>query len=87
MTDLHLDLSPDLGGWRNISIHTRPLVSVRMRETKDILALCWCPGVVVFLLEFFLHIFYKQPQRILSIRDILQCDFCMVAKMSDMDVN
>jgi hypothetical protein len=84
MTDLHSDLSADLGGWRNISIHAHPLMSVRMRKRKDILALCWCPGEVVFRLQFFLHIFYEQPQRILPILNALQCDFCMLAEMSGM---
>ena len=48
MTDLHSEHSVDLGGWRNLSIHAHRLISVRMGEMKDILALCWCPGEVVF---------------------------------------
>jgi len=50
MTDLHLDLETDLGGWRNISIHAHPLISVLMGDIEDILALFRCPGVVGFLL-------------------------------------
>jgi len=87
MTDLHLDLSTDLDGWRNISIHANTLMSVHMGEISDILALCWCPGVVVSFLYHFLHIFYKQPQCILLIWNALQCDFCILVKMSCMDVN
>ena len=52
-----------------------------------VVALCGCPGVTVFPLYFSLRIFYKQPQRIRPIWDALQCDFCMVAKMSGVDVN
>ena len=87
MTDSHSDLSADLGCRRNISIYAHPLVSGRIGEIRDILALHWCPGVVVFPLYFALHIFYKQAQRILSIWDVLQCDFCMLAGMSGVDVN
>ena len=62
-------------------------MSVRIGKIRDIRALCWYPGVIVCHLNFSLHIFYKQPQRIRPIWDVLQCDFCMVAEMSDMDVN
>ena len=48
---------------------------------------CWCPGVIVFLYYFSLHIFYKQPKRIHPIWNVLQCDFCELAKMSGGDVN
>ncbi len=34
---------------------------VRIGEVRDILALDWCPGVIVFPLQFSLDIFYKQP--------------------------
>ena len=87
MTALHSDLSADLGRRRSISIHANPPISVRIGETRDIRALCWCPGVDVSHLYFSLHIFYKQPQRIRPIWDVLQCDFCMLVKMSGMDVN
>ena len=60
---------------------------VRIREIRDIRALCWYPGMIVHHLSFSLNIFYKQPQRIHSIWDVLQCDFCMFVKMSGMDVN
>jgi len=87
MTMLHADLSADLGYWRNIPTHTHPLVSMRIGEIKDIRAWCWYPGVVVFPLQFSLHILYKQPQCILSIWNVLECDLCMLAKMSGMDVD
>ena len=88
MTALHPDLSADLGCRRNISIHAYPPLSVRIGEIRDIQALCWCPGVIVFPLYYFsLHIFYKQPKRIRPIWNVLQCDFCELAKMSGMDVN
>jgi len=61
-------------------------MSERIWEIGDIRALCWCPGVIVSHLHFSLHIFYKQPQRIRLIWDVLQDDFCMLAKMSSMDV-
>jgi hypothetical protein len=80
MTYLHSDLSVYPGGWRKTSIHAHPLMSVFIGKIKDILALCWCPGVVVFLLQFILHIFYIQPQRILPIWNVLQRDFYMLAK-------
>jgi len=50
MTDLHSDLSADLDGCSDISILANLLMSVRMGKINDILALCWCPGVVVLLL-------------------------------------
>ena len=87
MAALHSDLSADLGCRRNISIHVHPPLSVRIGEIRDIQALCWCPDVIVFPLYLSLHIFYEQPQRIRPIWDVLQCDFCMSAKMSGIDVN
>ena len=71
MTTLHSDLSADLGRWGDISIHAHPPLSVRIEELRDILALCWCPGVIVFLLQFSLHIFYEQPERKLPIWNVL----------------
>ena len=62
-------------------------MSVRIGEIRDIRPMCRCPGVVVSYLYFSLDIFYKQPQRIRPIWDLLQFDFCMLAKMSGMDVN
>ena len=87
MATLHSNLSADLGCRRNISIHVHPPISVLIVEIRDIRALCWCPGVIVILLYFPLHIFYKQPQRIRPIWKVLQGDFCVLAKMSSMDVN
>ena len=63
-------------------------MSVRIGGRRDIRALCWCPGVIVFHLYFSrLFIVYKQPQRICPIWDVLQCYFCMLAQMSGVDVN
>ena len=49
-------------------------------------ALSRCPGVIVFHLYFSLPVVYEQSQRIRPIRDVLQCDFCMLGKMSGVDV-
>ena len=70
------------------SLYTRihPM-SVRIVDIRDIRALYWCPDVIVSHLYVSLHIFYKQPQRIRPIWDVFQCDFCMLAKMSGVDVN
>ena len=57
----HSDLNPDLGCRGNISIYAHALMSGRIGKIRDILALRWCPGLVVFPLHFALHIFYKQP--------------------------
>ena len=62
-------------------------MSIRSVELRDIQALCWCPGVIVSHLYFSLHVFYKQPQRIHPIWDVLQFYFCVLAKMSGMYVN
>ena len=51
----------------------------------DTLVLCWCPGVVVFPLQFALHIFHKQPQRTPLVWNVLKYDFCMSGEMSGMD--
>lgn len=53
MATLHLDLSTDLGCWRNISIHANTLFSVLIGELRDIQALCWCPGGFFFLFFLF----------------------------------
>ena len=47
MTTLHSDPNLDLGHWRNTSVHAHLLVSGCIKEIRDILALCWCPGVFV----------------------------------------
>ena len=62
-------------------------MSSRIIEIKYIRALCWCPGVIVFPLYFSLHMFYKQPQRIRPIWNVLQCDLYMLAEMSGTDVD
>src|SRR5258706_5348313 len=80
------NFSADLRRWRNFSIHAHPPVSVRIAKMGDIPALRWCPGVVLPLC-FSLPIFYKQPYRILPIWNVFQCDFCVLAEMSGMDVN
>ena len=54
---------------------------------RDIRALCWRPGVIVYFLYLSLHILYKQPKRICPIWNILQCDLCVLANMSGMEVN
>ena len=48
MTAPHSDPSADLGCRRYIPIYECPLLRVRIVEIRDILALYWCPGVVVF---------------------------------------
>ena len=87
MSALHSDLSADLGCRRNISIHAHLPLSVRIGTIRDIRALRWCPGVIVIHPNVSLHIFYKQPQRIRPIWNVLQCDFYVLAKMSGIDVN
>lgn len=67
-------------------VHTN-FSGVWNEETKVIQALRWCPSLVVFLLEFFLLIFYKQLQLILRIWDILHYDFYKLLKISGMDLN
>ena len=62
-------------------------MSLRIGEIRDIRALYWCPGVMVTHMYVYLNIIYKQSQRIRPIWDVLQCDFCMLTKMSGMDVN
>jgi hypothetical protein len=62
-------------------------VSVPKGELKDIQALDWCPGLVVFFLQFFLHIFNKQTQRIFPIWDLLQSNFCTLPEISIEDMN
>ena len=42
------NLSLDLRCRRNTSIDVYLLVRGRIREIRDILALGWCPGVIVF---------------------------------------
>ena len=71
MTDLHLDLSADLGCRRNVSIHADTSLSVRIREIRDIRALYWGPDVIVSLIYFCPRIVYKQPQRIRPIWNVL----------------
>ena len=53
-------------------------------ETTGVLALGRCPGPIGHLLYFSLLIFYEESQRILPIWNILQGDFCMMAKISGM---
>ena len=68
-------------------MHAHSSLSVPIGEIRDIRPLCWCPGVIVSRSYFAFHIFYKQPQRIRPIWNILQCDLCVLAKMSGMEVN
>ena len=85
MTAPHSDLNADLGCRRDVSIYAYPLVSARIVGLIDIRALCWCPGVIVFP-QFCVHVFDKQPQRIVPIWDVLECDFCMLVRMSGTDI-
>ena len=55
---------------------------VSSEETKGALALGRCPEPVACLLYFYFLIFYKQPKSILSIRDVLQGDICMMGEIS-----
>ena len=87
MAALHADLSADLGCRRNVSKHAHPPISVRIGEIKDIRPLYWCPGVIISHLYFYLPIAYEQPQRIRTISNTLQCDLCVMAKMSSVGVN
>jgi len=48
MTPLHLDLHAHLGSRRNTSTCALDSDSVRGEEIRDIRALGWCPGPVVF---------------------------------------
>ena len=87
MAALHSDLNADLGCRRNTSIYAHLTVSGRIGRIRDILALYWGPDVVVFHLHFALRIFYKQPQRIPPIWNIPKDNFCVLAEMSDVDIN
>ena len=55
--------------------------------TRDVQVLDWCPGQVVVGMEFSLLIFYDQGQGILSVWDLLECNFCMLLEMSGKDLN
>ena len=68
-------------------MHAHRSMSVRIGKSRDIQALYWCPGVIVSHLYFPLNIFYKQPQSIRPIWDVLQCEVCMLARMSGMGAN
>ena len=61
MTTFHLDLDPHLGRRRNTSVYTQALGGTWYDETKDILALRWCPGSIVLPLQFSLLTSYEQP--------------------------
>src|SRR5258706_1497838 len=62
MTAPHLDPHPNAGCRVNTSIYAQPLEVARGGETEDTRALGWCPGVVVFPLQLYLLISYKQLQ-------------------------
>ena len=51
------------------------LVSTPIKETRDILALRWFPGLVVYPLQFSLLIVDQQPRRILQLWNVLECNF------------
>ena len=81
-TVLHLDLHAHLGCRGNTSTDAHASASVSCKESKDIRALGWCPGPVVFRFQLCLLIFYKEPQRIHQLWDVLECNFCMLPEMS-----
>ena len=87
MTVLHVDLHAHLGGRRNTSTDAHALESVGCEKTKDIRALAWRPGLVVFHLQLYLYIFDKQPELIDQIWVVLDCDFCMLPEMSCVDLD
>ena len=87
MTVLHLELHAHLGCRRNTSADAHASASVDCEERKDIRALGWCPGPVVFRLQLYLLIFYKQPQLIGLIWVVLDCDLCMLPEMSRVDLD
>ena len=70
--------------WRNL-LQAPAACWMLCRQPTD--TVCWCPGVVVFHLNFSLPVVYKQPQHICPIWNVLQCDFYMLAEMSGVDVN
>jgi len=87
MTALYLDLQAHLGCRGNISAYAQDLSSSYSEKTRGIRALGWCPGQVVFPLQWNLLISYKQPQLILQPWDVLQCNCYMLPEMSHLDLN
>ena len=77
---LHVDLHARCR--RNTSASAHVSVGVHYEETKAIRALGWCPGPVVFRLQLYLLIFYKQPELIDQISVVSDCDFCMLPEIS-----
>ena len=53
MAALHQNFYAYLGCWRNISIYECDSVSARSEKKGNIRALDWCPGPVVFPLQFY----------------------------------
>ena len=87
MADFPSYLNTDPGCWRNASTHANTPVSVSIWKIRDILALFQCPGAVVSPLQSYPPMIYIQLQLIVPFWNILQCNFCMLAKMSGLDVN
>ena len=81
---LYVDLHAHLRCRRNSTTDTQASVNIRNEGTKDVRARGWCPGSVIFLLQFDVLIINKQIQ---LIWDALQCNFWMSPKISGMDLN
>ena len=49
-TFMHISDASDVSDVRKMSLHTEPSVSIYSEKTRDIRALDWCPGLLIFLL-------------------------------------
>jgi hypothetical protein len=78
-----LDLHADFRCRRNISAHADHSVGIYSEETRGVRVFDWCPGPATILLQFYLLVSHKQRQVILRICIILQSDFYMTHKISD----
>ena len=70
-------LEPQRASWMSemhLYMYT-DLVSAPIKETRDIQGLRWFPGPVVYPLQFSLLIVDEQPQRILQLWNVLECNF------------
>ena len=82
-----MNLCTYLECWGKTSAHEQESGSVHSGEAMDARALGGRPGLVVLCLQFQLLIFYKQPKRVVPIQDALECDFCRIPAVSDIDQN
>ena len=87
MTALHLYLDAQQGCRRCISKYAQTLASARIKQTRGIQGPRWFPGLVVYPLYFSLFIVNEQPERILQLWNHLECNFCVMAEISDMGWN